>query len=258
MAVRINRYLSQAGLGSRRKVEAFIRAGRVRVNGTVCTRLGTRIDPGRDQVEVDGEQIHLQSRGRLLLFHKPAGVICSFRRQGTSPCLVDYFAPGEGRLFHVGRLDRDTSGLLLLSDDGDLAHRLLHPSHPVWKTYRVVLDAPLDEAALARFAQGGLVLDGRPCAPAFIRARADTRSTTYEVRLREGRKRQIRRMFQILDRRVVDLHREAFGPLSLGALEPGETRPATVQEADALRRVAWPSQDDTVSRSSVDAPNSAD
>jgi 23S rRNA pseudouridine2605 synthase len=218
-------------------VEDLVRQGRVRINGMPVDDLAARVDILRDRVEVDGRPVAWRPGGRILAYHKPAGVISSFRRQGDLPCLADVLPADlrRGRLFHVGRLDRDSTGLLLLSDDGDLAHTLLHPSHPVFKHYRVELDHPLRGEDLARIEAGGLLLDDGPCAPAPIAAIG---GTVYRIRLREGRKRQIRRMMEVLGRRVLRLHREAFGPIELGGLPPGAWRELTADEVAALRRAA--------------------
>jgi 23S rRNA pseudouridine2605 synthase len=240
--VRINRYLSHCGLGSRRKVEALVRNGRVRINGEPCVDLATTVEPGRDRVELDGRLITANlDVERVHLYHKPLGVVCSFRRQGRAPCLPDVL-PSDllaGRLFHVGRLDRDSSGLLLLTGDGDLAHRLLHPSHPVWKVYEVESDIELSPHDLDLFRSGGLELDGRRCRPCRIRPRGESHGRhAYVMELQEGRKRQIRRMFGALGGQVLLLHRVAFGPVELGDLDMGAARPARPDEVRALQQAA--------------------
>ena len=237
--VRINRYLAQAGLGSRRGVEDLVREGRVRVNGETVEDLGQRVDAGRDRVEVDGRVVVASTPGRVVLLHKPVGVVSTLRPQDERPTLRELLGAElqRGRLFHVGRLDHDSSGLLLLSDDGDLANALLHPRHPVWKVYRVVIDPALPEAALEVFRTGGIDLDGRPVAPARVRGLDETGSR-WEVELREGRNRQLRRMFEALGARVEELHRVAFGPLRLGDLPPGRWRDAEPAERAELRRIA--------------------
>ena len=239
-APRINRYLSQAGLGSRRAVESLLREGRVSVNGLVVRDLATRVDPVNDRVEVDGKTVRVEESGVTLLLNKPRGVVSSFRRQGSSSCLREILPPEvlQGRLFHVGRLDRDSSGLLLLSDDGDLAHALLHPSHPVWKRYEVEFDGPLKAEEMQLFQKGGIVLSGRACAPARIKKMGSGKPALYEVELREGRNRQIRRMAREMGRRVLHLHRTAFGPVELGEVEVGKLRPLTEAELQALRVAA--------------------
>lgn len=241
-AVRINRYLSQCGLGSRRKVESLVLDGRVRLNGTTIDDLATAVDPDHDHVEVDGRRVvAARTTGRVLLFHKPLNVVCSFRRQGRTRCLTDVL-PREffaGRLFHVGRLDRDSTGLLLLTDDGDLAQGLLHPSRPVWKTYEVTCDLELAAEDLELFRAGKLELDDGRCRPCRIQPGDETGAGyEYLMELQEGRKRQIRRMFGALGGQVLRLHRIAFGPVALGDLPVGAARPATPDELGALRMAA--------------------
>jgi pseudouridine synthase len=243
--LRINRFLAQAGLGSRRHVEQLVRDGRVRLNSQPVSSLGTQVDPASDRVEVDGRRVRPLPQGRLLMLHKPEGVVCSLQRQGAQPCLVDLLPDPfrQGRLFHVGRLDRDSSGLLLLTDDGDLAQRLTHPSHPVWKEYEVDFDAALSGRDEALLRDGGLSLDGRPCAPLRVRRlEAAKPGARYQLSLREGRNRQIRRMALLLGREVLRLRRVGIGPLRLGELPPGQVRELTPAERDALERAAPTSQ----------------
>lgn len=239
-ALRINRFLAQAGLGSRRRVEELVRAGRVRLNGEPVEELGTRVDPERDRVELDGELLSLPAHSRSWIYYKPRGVVCSFRRQGDAPCLRDVLPPElfSGRLFHVGRLDRESSGLLLLSDDGDLSQLLMHPSRPVWKRYRALLDRPLSDEEIELIRAGRIELDGRPCAPARIRTIDPDAVRSYRLELREGRNRQIRRMMELLGARVLELHRESIGGLELGALPPGGVRRLEEEELRALREQA--------------------
>lgn len=236
--LRINRFLARCGLGSRRAVESLVREGRVRVNDAAVTDLSRRVDPDRDRVTVDGKPVQPVAVGTVLVLHKPVGVVSSLVRQDQRPCVADLLGPEwAGRhLFHVGRLDHDSSGVLLLSDDGDLAHSLLHPSRPVWKVYRIEVRPALDSATWPRLADGSLVLDGRPVAPARVRPLDDhDRATRLEVELREGRNRQLRRMVELLGSRVVRLHRIAFGPVRLGDLPAGGVRPVTAEEDRELR-----------------------
>ncbi len=236
-AVRLNRFLSESGLGSRRGVERLIREGRVRIDGEVVEDLGRRVDPEADRVEVDGRLVRPQALDTLLALHKPVGAVSSFARQDTRPCLLD-FVPGRylrGRLFHVGRLDADSSGLLLLAADGDLAQRLLHPRHPVWKTYEVEADGELEPAIVESWRAGRTTLGGRALLPVRIEALAPRR---WRLQLREGRNRQIRRMFEGAGRHVLRLHRVAFGPIDLGGLPPGALRELGPRERAELESLA--------------------
>ncbi|RKZ17871.1 hypothetical protein DRQ53_02090 [bacterium] len=239
--LRINRFLARCGLGSRRAVEALVRAGRVAVNGELESDLSRRIDPETDLVTLDGNEVRPAEVGRVLLLHKPTGVVSSLVRQDQRPCLLDLLPEEQRRtrLFHVGRLDHDSSGLLLLSDDGDLAQALLHPSRPVWKVYQLHVKPPLDETVLQRLADGGIELDGRPVAAARVKGLdSGPRHGRIEIALREGRNRQLRRMVEAVDARVVSLHRTAFGPLELGDLPAGALREARADEYDRLREIS--------------------
>lgn len=234
---RLNRFLARAGLGSRRSVEALVAAGRVTLDGEIVVDIGRRIDPVRDRVAVDGVPVVWPDDWSLLAYHKPVGVVSSLRRQDRRPCLADV-AEAAGlppSLVPVGRLDAATSGLLIWTDDGDLAQGLLRPRGNVWKRYEATLDAPLSSAAVDRLTGGGVELDGRPCLPARLRPRgADGRRWIMEIR--EGRNRQVRRMFAAVGLRVTALRRTAFGPVRLGNLPPGGFRELSATEASALRR----------------------
>jgi pseudouridine synthase len=241
--VRINRFLARCGLGSRRAVEALVVDGRVRVNGEVVSDLSLRVASPPDVVEVDGQVVEPASVGIVLLLHKPVGVVSSLVRQDQRRCLLDLVGPpwSASRLFHVGRLDADSSGLILLTDDGDLAQALTHPSRPVWKTYRIDVRPALEAATVSALADGSIELDGRAVAPARARVLVEGRGRcTLEVQLREGRNRQLRRMVEAVGGRVVSLHRSAFGPLDLGDLPAGALREATAAEMSRLRELTLP------------------
>jgi len=241
--MRLNRFLARAGLGSRRGVEDLIREGRVQVDGETVLDLGRRVTPGRTEVTVDTCPITLPVGWRVFMFHKPRGVVSTLTPQDDRPCLSVYrdradLPPGA---IPVGRLDADTSGLLLWTDDGELAQRLCRPAGEVWKTYEVRLDSPLPTAVEHRLRDGSIEMDGRSCLPADMRcAGGDGRD--WILRIREGRNRQVRRMFEAVGRRVIDLHRRRYGPLALANLPPGAFRELTDREIaslrDAVRRAA--------------------
>jgi pseudouridine synthase len=243
-SLRINRYLARCGLGSRRAVEALVLEGRVRINDDPEHDLSRRIFPDQDVVTVDGEVVQLPDVGRVLLLHKPIGVVSSLVRQDQRPCLLDIL-PEEWRrtrLFHVGRLDQDSSGLLLLSDDGDLAQALLHPSKPVYKVYRLRVRPALGAAQLEKLADGSIVLDGRAASPARVRRLGEAADRALlEIELREGRNRQLRRMIEAVGGRVLSLERVAFGPVELGELPVGQVREASTEEYRLLHEL-MPSQ----------------
>jgi len=215
--VRLAKFLAHGGVASRRKAEVIVAKGRVTVGGEVIT------DPARDvgaedEVRVDGELVGPEAR-EVWAVNKPAGVVSTAREPGRRPAVVE-LVDSEARLYPVGRLDADSSGLLLLTNDGELANRLMHPRYEVPKTYRVELARPPSDADLRRLANGVELEDG-PTAPADVR-RVGERE--IEVVLREGRNRQVRRMAEAVGNEVVALRRVRFGPIELGALSEGEVR----------------------------------
>jgi 23S rRNA pseudouridine2605 synthase len=236
--VRIQRLLAAAGVDARRGAEGLIRAGRVRVNGAVA-KLGDRADPDVDRIELDGEPIRPERRVYWML-NKPRGVVTSTRDpegRTTAPELVPEHA---ARLFPVGRLDRDTEGLLLLTNDGMLAHALLHPSHEVEREYEVGVRGEIAAKTLARLARGIHLEDG-PTAPARVgTVHFDPRTgiSMFRLTLIEGRKRQIRRSLLVLGHPVRSLRRVRFGPLRLGNLARGAARRLGAAEQQALDRLA--------------------
>jgi 23S rRNA pseudouridine2605 synthase len=237
---RLNRYLARAGLGSRRGVEELIASGRVRVDGEVVRDLACRVDPRRQRVTVDGRAVRLPAGWTVYAFHKPAGVVSTLRAQAGQEGLGSYRrrAGLPAGVVPVGRLDAETTGLLLWTDDGDLAQGILRPSSRVWKRYLVTLDAVLDAGGARRLAGGQLALDGRLCLPLRLEPGPGAAGRSWDLRIHEGRKRQIRRMFELLGRRVVSLARVAVGPVSLGRLAPGRFRRLTESEVRRLRAAA--------------------
>lgn len=209
----------------------MISAGRVRVNGAVVTELGTRVDPERDRVEVDGRRVRVAATEWLML-HKPRGFLSTRADPEGRRTLYELLPPQMRRLFYVGRLDVDSEGLILLTNEGDVAHRLLHPRYGVEREYEVRLDAAIDDAAVKQLTRGVLLEDG----PA--RAEQVRRVTASElvITLREGRKREVRRLLEAVGRQVVRLRRVRYGPIRLGALAVGEWRHLTSGERAALRQ----------------------
>jgi 23S rRNA pseudouridine2605 synthase len=225
--MRLNAYLARAGVASRRRADELIKAGRVRVNGEPG-QLNTFVQSG-DAVEVDGEEVTAQRLAYVLL-HKPAGVVTTARdpqHRTTVVALVDL----PERVVPVGRLDADTTGALLLTNDGPLAHRLGHPRYGVEKTYEVEVAGRPDDATLRRLAEGVDLDDGRT-APARTRRLTPT---TIELTIHEGRNRQVKRMLEAVGHPVRRLHRSAYAGLTLEGLEPGHWRELEPSEVDALR-----------------------
>lgn len=228
--VRLQKVLAQAGLGSRRACEALIERRRVRVNGEVA-ELGRRVDPEVDVIEVDGARIGLRAGLVHYLLNKPAGVITTASDTHGRRTVID-LVPAEPRVFPVGRLDADTEGLLLLTNDGDLAHQLTHPSFGVDKEYLAEVASPPTRGALTRLRQG-VELDDGPTAPAKV-AQLDDR--LLRITIHEGRNRQVRRMCEAVGHPVVRLVRTRIGPLADRALPPGEWRTLSVDELRSLER----------------------
>jgi 23S rRNA pseudouridine2605 synthase len=216
VTARLNQYLASTGVASRRAAEELIRAGRVTVNGEVAG-LAVRVGPG-DDVRLDGQPLAAQAT-QVLLLHKPAGVITTARDTHGRRTVLD-LVPDDVRLFPVGRLDRDTTGALLLTNDGDLAHRLMHPRHGVPKMYLADVRGRPSEAALEQLRRG-VELDDGPTAPAQVE-----RAGTSRIRLtiHEGRNRQVRRMCEAVGHPVVRLHRERYANLGVDDIAPGAWR----------------------------------
>lgn len=232
--MRLQRFLARAGVASRRGSEDLMTAGRVSVNGEVVRELGAKVDPLTDVVAVDGQVVSLAHESAYLMLNKPAGTITTMDDPQGRPCVADLVPREPAGLFPVGRLDRDTTGLLLFTTDGQMAHRLLHPSHHIEKVYLATVEAVPADAALEALREG-IELDDGLTAP----ARAELRTvreglTDVEIAIREGRKRQVRRMFEAVGHPVVALHRTAFGPIELGELAVGSYRTLTEDEIAAL------------------------
>ncbi len=254
--MRLQRILAAAGIDARRRAEDLIRAGRVRVNGAVA-RLGDRADPWRDEVSLDGEPVRPE-RPVYWMLHKPRGVVTSTRDPEGRPTVLDLVPEHGARVFPVGRLDRDSEGLLLLTNDGLLANALLHPSHGAPRVYELVVRGAMSEERLGRLARGVRLDDGwtAPARVAEVRRDARTDTTRFQITLIEGRKRQIRRALSALEHPVRELRRVRFGPLRLGALPRGAARRLSDAERRSLERFAAQALErgrDAQGRSSSDA-----
>jgi 23S rRNA pseudouridine2605 synthase len=232
--VRLQKVLARAGVASRRASEDLIARGRVEVNGQVVTEFGTRVDPVRDVIRVDGARIPPEHRNAYLVLNKPRGILSAMADDRGRQTLADLVPRRSERLFHVGRLDADTEGLILLTNDGEFAQRMSHPSHEVRKTYIAVVQGSLDHRTLARLRRGITLEDG-PIVPDKVRIVArETRQTMVEITLHSGRNRIVRRIFDELGHPVLRLSRTAIGPVRLGNLKSGEHRDLTREELGAL------------------------
>ncbi len=236
MAERLQKVLSAAGVASRRHAEELIAAGRVRVNGAVAT-LGDRVDATTDVVEVDGERVTLDTTLRYVLLNKPQGFVSTTSDPEGRPTVTELINLPD-RLYPVGRLDRDTEGLLLLTNDGDLVHRLLHPSFGVERTYLALVPGPVRREVLGRL-RDGVELDDGPARPRRVRlAEQHAGKAVLEVVMNEGRKREVRRMLAAVGLPVERLARVAFGGVELGDLRQGKWRFLTDPEVNRLRRAS--------------------
>ena len=248
--MRLQKFLARAGVASRRGSENLMTAGRVTVNGYVATELGTKVDPLADTVAVDGRVVRLADGPVTLMLNKPAGVITTMKAQSDKPIVADLVPTGKyPGLFPIGRLDADTTGLLLFSTDGELGNALLHPRYHVDKTYCACVSGTLDETALdalrngvhlERNVEGDMVDDGIT-APAEVedistdKRRSDWTSHV-RITIHEGRYHQVKRMFEAVGCKVISLHRETFGPIALGGLPEGAWRLLTDDEVASLHR----------------------
>lgn len=242
--IRLQKILSAAGVASRRAAETYIREGRVSVNGVTVTELGSRADPDRDDIRLDGRRIQPRARRVYILLHKPRGYITSRSDPQRRPTVLDLLMEGGIReyVYPVGRLDYDSEGLLLLTSDGDLAARLTHPRHGVEREYHVQVRGVPDPRTLERL-ERGIVIDGRRTAPARVRVRKtfDTAAgerAVLSIVIHEGRHRQLRKMCDAIGRPVVRLRRVRIGPIADDRLRPGEFRELTSREVAALKRAA--------------------
>ena len=233
--IRLQKVLAGAGVASRRACEVLISEGRVEVNGKVVTEQGRRVDPDTDVIRVDGSRIPPPRRHRYLVLNKPRGVVSTMNDPEGRRTLADLVPDRQGRLFHVGRLDADTEGLILLTNDGDFSQRLAHPSFEVPRTYRAtVRPSPVPEHALRTLREGVDLDDGRT-APAKVR---QLKPGVLELTIHEGRNHQVKRMCEAVGHRVRTLQRVRFGPLRLDDLPEGAHRRLKASEVEALRRAA--------------------
>jgi len=243
MTMRLQRFLAQAGIASRRKAEELIAAGSVRVNGTIVRELGTVVDEAHDRVEYGGRVLVVAATHAYYVLHKPYGVMTTMSDPEGRPTVADVLrkAGVKRRVVPVGRLDYDTAGVLLLTDDGDLAHVLTHPRYGVEKTYRATIRGRLS-AEHVRALREGVRLDDGTAAPAGLHVISTSRmNVVVDITIHEGKNRQVRRMFETLGHRVEALTRMRFGPVALGDLGAGAVRAATekeVRELQAVRRTA--------------------
>jgi 23S rRNA pseudouridine2605 synthase len=232
---RLQKIMAQAGIASRRKCEEFIVAGRVKVNGVTVRELGYKADPACDDIEVDGKKITLEKHVYFLL-NKPTGYITSVTDPQGRKTVLDLMKPVKERIYPVGRLDYDTSGLLLLTNDGELANHIMHPRHELNKVYEASVKGKIEEKALVQLRQGIMLEDGMTAPAEAVRLSYDERSGTSSIRLtiHEGRNRQVRRMCEAVGHPVVALKRVRLAFLTLEGVAEGKYRPLTPEEVARL------------------------
>ena len=235
--VRLQKYMADCGIASRRKSEELIAAGKVKVNGKTA-RVGDKVDPKRDQVTVDGRKVRKDQEVRYIMLHKPRGFISTMSDEMDRKCVAQLVADVGTRVYPVGRLDRDSEGLLLFTNDGEFANNMTHPSKHVSKIDRVTIRPDITDEQVAQM-MAGILIDGKKTLPADVKVlqKYDDR-TVLEVTLCEGRNRQIRKMCEALGLEVARLKRTASGPVKLGMLQQGKWRDLTPQEVASLKRAA--------------------
>lgn len=237
---RIQKVMAEQGLCSRRAAEQIILEGRVKLNGHPA-RLGDKMDVARDSLMIDGERIRLVKKQEYhyLMLHKPRGFVTTTSDERGRKTVMDLLADYPVRVFPVGRLDKDSEGLLLLTNDGDFANLMMHPSHGVSKLYRVTVHPRADESQVVALSEGVTLDDGTVTQPAVVNVVVDEPGrTVLEMTIKEGKNRQIRRMCEAVGLEVVRLRRSAMGAVKLGMLQPGQYRELTKSEVAALRAAA--------------------
>jgi 23S rRNA pseudouridine2605 synthase len=234
MLERLQKLISQAGIASRRAAEEMILAGRVTVNGLVVTELGSKADPAMDSITVDGRPVKPASQHLYILLNKPAGFMTTLDDPEGRQVVTDLLPEIKERVYPVGRLDYNTEGLLLLTNDGDWANKLMHPRHEIEKEYHVRVRGKVHQSQIDQL-KNGVDLDGRPTAPAQVRLIKDGEQNDWlSITIHEGRNRQVRRMCEAVSLSVVRLKRVRYGVLEMRSLKPGQHRLLTEAEARAL------------------------
>lgn len=237
--VRIQKFLSQAGICSRRKAEELIQQGLVSVNKKVVTELGTKIDPDKDIIHVEGSRIKTEIKKVTILLYKPKGYVTTLSDPQERPTVQDLIKKTSMRLFPVGRLDFNSEGLLLLTNDGEMSNTLTHPQHQIEKVYWVKVQGKPSESKLKRLRRGIKLEDG-PTAPCKVKILSHTETNCWlEIVLKEGRNRQIRRMIEAIGYNVLKLKRARLAGLTLEGLKPGEYRLLTPQEIKTLKTTPY-------------------
>jgi pseudouridine synthase len=235
--IRLNKYLSQCGIASRRKADQLIASGHVKVNGRVVTELGFSFDPVRSEVRVDGKSARPARVQKYYAFNKPQGYLCSKGDPYGRPTIYDILPPALKDLKYAGRLDADTEGLLILADDGDLIERLTHPRHKIIRTYQATVWGHVRESELEMLSRG-VEYEGeryQPARASVLKKESRPDRTRLQISITEGKKREVKMMCRGIGHPVESLKRIAFGPVSLAGLAPGRVRPLTAAELGKIR-----------------------
>ena len=232
MEIRLQKWLSQSGIASRRKAEELIQAGHVAVNGIIVTELGARANTAKDKVTVMGRPCEISETKLYIALHKPEGVVTTVSDQFNRPTVMDYIPEGM-HCYPVGRLDYDTSGLLILTNDGEFCQRLAHPRHGIPKTYIATVKGIPTKESLDAFSNG-IIIDGRRTAPCHIEVIKKEPNAKVRIKLQEGRNRQVRKMCNAIGHPVMSLKRVEIGPVKLGSLPRGQWRHLTAGEVCGL------------------------
>lgn len=232
--MRINKYIASAGIASRRKADELVEQGKVKINGLVLKELGYEVVEG-DVVEVNGKRISNSEKLEYYLLHKPLGFVTTVSDEDGRPTVVDCMTEVTARVFPVGRLDYNTSGALIMTNDGDLTYRLTHPKHGIYKTYRALVKGELSKEKVAKL-RHGVDIGGYVTQPAIVNiVKGDTHSTVVEISITEGKNRQVRKMFSAVGNPVQELERISIGNIRLGRLKYGTYRKLTKEEIDYLK-----------------------
>lgn len=234
MEVRLQKYLAEAGIASRRKAEQFILEGKVSVNGKVVKEMGIKINPKKDVIEFNGKPVKKEQKMVYILLNKPSGYISTAKEQFDRPTVMDLLKGVEGRVYPVGRLDNNTSGLLLLTNDGDFTYRVTHPKHELKKTYRAVVKGIPNEKKIESLRKG-IEIEDYKTAPAKVRIVDKKKGTSVvEITIHEGRNRQVRKMLEAIGHPVIRLRRVAIGDIHINKLKEGTFRHLTAAERKSL------------------------
>jgi pseudouridine synthase len=237
---RLNKFISNAGVTARRKADELIFTGRVTVNMQTVTEPGTKVNPEKDVVKVDGEKVKPQSEFIYVVLFKPRGYVTTTHDEKGRPTVMDLIGLNT-RLYPIGRLDYDTDGVLLLTNDGEFSNMMMHPRHKVFKTYFAKLDKPIEEPDMKKLREG-IIIDGRPTSRAKVRIIPNTADQNIWISIHEGRNRQVRRMLETLGYIVQRLKRVEYARIGLDGLKPGEWRYLTEEELANARKLATPKQ----------------